>query len=421
MDSVVSIRAMGSYAHIFVGELVFDWAKNTAPNYWLLLFCSAEKRIIEDGRESLPSVIMRDYSGSRFTASAAEPAVFYRASVPAVRERLELMGYTADVSRGAFRGVVGVDEWIEGIARLISNHKQGCDTATNVEPAMLAEKDSSYGVEGDWYAALRLALDLLDSEEDVICDLTDVAAGGWVAAEEDLVDLASNEAQMEVETYAPILVLTEGSSDSSILEQAMRVLCPSVAHRFSFMDFGGNSNRAAGGAGELAKLIRAFAASGVANRVIALFDNDTAAAEARRSLDESRLPRRFAVRSLPDVDLLRSYPTRGPDGEQCSDINGRAGSIELYLGEDVLRQSDGKLTPVQWKSYNTTLNAWQGQVDCKARLQECFRQKASAALPEDAHKLGWREMREVCRVLLGAFQEHNASRIMAEAESSVHD
>jgi hypothetical protein len=45
----------------------------------------------------------------------------------------------------------------------------------------------------------------------------------------------------------------------------------------------------------------------------------------------------------PEIDIARDYPTLGTNGLSHMDVNGLAGSIELYLGADVLRDSDGVL------------------------------------------------------------------------------
>jgi hypothetical protein len=66
------------------------------------------------------------------------------------------------------------------------------------------------------------------------------------------------------------------------------------------MDFG---QRPVGGAGPLVNMVRAFAASGIANRVVALFDYDTAAADALRNLDLQSLPTNIHVRQYPELGL----------------------------------------------------------------------------------------------------------------------
>ncbi len=60
------------------------------------------------------------------------------------------------------------------------------------------------------------------------------------------------------------------------------------------------------------------------------------------------------------------------------DVNGLAGSIEMYLGTDVLTV-DGRLQPVVWGGYVSRLGAYQGEISDKDRVQERFREKVAAA------------------------------------------
>ena len=57
------------------------------------------------------------------------------------------------------------------------------------------------------------------------------------------------------------------------------------------------------------------------------------------------------------------------------DVNGLAGSVELYFGLDVLRQHEGGLTPVQWRGYNQTLRQYQEELINKTALQKAFQRK----------------------------------------------
>jgi hypothetical protein len=73
------------------------------------------------------------------------------------------------------------------------------------------------------------------------------------------------------------------------------------------------------------------------------------------------------------------------------DVNGLAGSIELYYGSDVLRMPDGAFAPVQWRGYVEALGEYQGQVMHKAALQKRFAAKLAACLddPSLAHRYDW--------------------------------
>lgn len=156
----------------------------------------------------------------------------------------------------------------------------------------------------------------------------------------------------------PPVVITEGSTDAQFLQAAIRIRYPHLQSFIKFLDFG---DGAEGSAAAGVRTLQSFAAAGISNRVVLLLDNDTAARDARRALRGSNLPNHYSVVHYPEIELARGYPTLGPTGLLEMDVNGLAGSIELYLGVDVLTRSDGTLSPVQWRSYSAGVKAYQGR------------------------------------------------------------
>jgi hypothetical protein len=167
-----------------------------------------------------------------------------------------------------------------------------------------------------------------------------------------------------------IVVLTEGRSDSRILLSSLERIFPHLKHMYSFLDH--SSFRAPGGVGDLERLARGFAGAGVSNRVIAIFDNDTAGVAAAQRLLRAGLPATFRVLVLPDLEFARSYPTLGPTGPIDADINGRACGIELYCGPAALTGDDGQFCPVQWTGYDSALKRYQGEPLEKEKIKERF-------------------------------------------------
>ncbi len=60
----------------------------------------------------------------------------------------------------------------------------------------------------------------------------------------------------------------------------------------------------------------------------------------------------------------------------ATDVNGLAGGIELYFGDDILRDEQGNLTPVQWRGYSEAMKKYQGEVIQKSRLLTAFNARA---------------------------------------------
>jgi hypothetical protein len=219
--------------------------------------------------------------------------------------------------------------------------------------------------------------DVLDDDADVTMDLTDLIRGGYYDTDDDLIEEADYLVSVDYQTTQRIIVLTEGSSDTRALEKAFGLIYPHLREYFSFMDF--NELNVPGGAPSLVSFVKAFSAAGVINRVVAIFDNDTAAAAALRVLDGLKLPSNVAVTRLPELDELKTYPTLGPTGTVLMDINGLAASLEVYFGNDVLRRTDGSLTPIQWKGFDKSLARYQGEIVDKQILQERFAIKVQRA------------------------------------------
>jgi hypothetical protein len=92
---------------------------------------------------------------------------------------------------------------------------------------------------------------------------------------------------------------------------------------------------------------------------------------ASRQAQALNLPKNFGVLRLPDIEVARDYPTLGPQGLHCMDVNGKAASIELYLGHSSLGGDQG-LRPVRWTGYSHEAGAYQGEVEEKARVVQVF-------------------------------------------------
>jgi hypothetical protein len=120
--------------------------------------------------------------------------------------------------------------------------------------------------------------------------------------------------------------------------------------------------------------------------------------------------------------LVAGNPTIGPTGAAAQNVNGRAGSLELYFGEDVLRRRTGDLTPVEWRSYDSAVGDWQGELLDKALLQQRFAEKTRRALEDPGllESLDWTGIRQIIDRVLYAFAEPYESGA-SEVESSSED
>jgi hypothetical protein len=272
------------------------------------------------------------------------------------------------------------------------------------------------GTRSEWDALRRLRLILLAfPEADVSLDV------GWLGDDEydgwprELASTAQSTIRMKTAIHAPIIVLTEGTTDAEFLGNALSILHPELTDLVRFLDY---ERKPEGGAGAVLRAVRAFDAAGIANRIVAVLDNDTAAADALRGYQQAKLSERIRVIQYPPLDLARQYPTLGPPNVrsphasmELADVNGLAGSIELYLGRDVLTGEDGHLRPVQWKSFIPPMGRYHGEVTGKHDIHKAFRAKAVAALSDnaDTSRQDWEGLRLILDAILTAFRSPGLS------------
>lgn len=256
----------------------------------------------------------------------------------------------------------------------------------------------------DIRSLIRIACEVVERPSEVVQDITYLVSGGYYGLDEKVCKTAAESLTLGHLENSNRIVLTEGSSDSAILKKAIALLYPHLSEYYSFLDF--ETTKVAGGAPQLVSVIKAFAAAGIGNKIVALFDNDTAARDALRILSQAKLPPNIKVLSYPNLPLLASYPTIGPSGRAELDVNGLAASIELYLGRDVLQGTDGEMAPVRWKGYVESLSQYHGEVARKSELQALFYRKADQAAldPAARHDQDWSGLDAILRELFGAFE-----------------
>jgi len=365
--------------------------------------------------------------------------IYYQAPVRCIRDRLELLGYTSEGARRLFEEwkqfeveqqqdwdwvhempaamrrlerlrSLRCDEWIENLQRIDSEqiaNSKASDYPDSVLGDMLDgnRSESWYGCSvPDPLVALRLSMEACRDDASMIYDVTDLILSEYLDVRDDPIAQSFEASALDYNSLGRIIILTEGRSDAWILKESITLLFPHLQDYFSFMEF--EEFRVGGGAGELAKLVRSFAAAGIINRVIAIFDNDAAAAAAIGTLRNIALPPHIVVMMLPELEALQDYPTIGPTGPSRMDINGMAAGIELYLGSDVLLNDDGSESrPVQWTGYESSVGRYQGEIVGKADVLASFRKKVLRAKTDEAfhRSADWAGLRAVLRKVFTAF------------------
>lgn len=431
---------MGSYSSFAIGDHEVFSTKNGFDELLLSIFRPADW-IVSTAPVSA-ELLAQDGRLEEMAGESDHTDYEYRTTVGIARDRLDLMGITLRYCEKVFdRGLsvraqeiatdrdsllpselltfyegqetavraITFDKWRHGFQRILQgSHSISPDVPRPKTPLedfpvgyMLGEHETggTYGFPSyDTRVVLRVMLEGCPAELPLVLDLTDLVLGGWYEVGDDLARDTDDLVAANYRTGQRIIILTEGSSDSRILKSAVAVLYPHLSDYLTFMDFA--ELAVPGGAGTLVGFVKAFAGAGVINRVLAVFDNDTAAASALKALQGRTLPPNIGVLQLPYLPALEAYPTLGPTGPVVANVNGLAASLELYLGEDVLRQADGSLAPVHWRAPDAGLQRLHGEVTNKSRLQGTFFDKAAKAKASGNIDPSWSSMRAVLKHIL---------------------
>lgn len=219
----------------------------------------------------------------------------------------------------------------------------------------------------DPLSEVRIILETLGENDSVEYEISEIIDNGYVEIEgvfaywkDGPFNLISNET----------VILAEGTTDIFVLKKSLNLLFPQFSHLYKFFDF--DNLKSPGSTSNLVNLIKGFVNSGIKSRIIALFDNDTAAFEALSTIELDKLTPNIKIVHLPHLDWATVYPTLGPTGESNTDINKLACSMELFMGKNLLKK-DGKFIPIQWTGYNPKLNRYQGEILYKKEINENFR------------------------------------------------
>ena len=455
---------MGSYAILSLESLNLAWTKNDIDPRLMWIFRPSEKhteQLTQRNCQHLPGFI-EDFSIDEYDEYSPFTRVVYRCTAAVAKDRLDLKGFTYEVAKAHFTTqrtptiqrfehrvqdprfsnladsfkedlrvlrTLTVENWREGIKR-INEERITTDTINELPITdkqlpllryMLTSSNGSYGYPedslhpADWRHLVRIALEAVPPQEDLTYDLSDLVVGGWVDETDNLVAIAEDIMNADFPIFQRVIVLTEGSTDRDILKRSLKLLYPHLADYFHFFDF--TARKVGGGSGELANLVRAFAAADIKQRVLALFDNDTAAKASLSSLNTDSLPSNIAVHHYPAIPIASNYPTIGPAGKARMDVNGTAGSIELYLGQDVLRDAEGLLSPVRWTGYDRGIREYQGEMLDKqvvlgrfmAKLANCEQQH------DQINSYDWQGIRAIIDSIRGAFNSIDTEAILSDA------
>lgn len=454
---------MGSYAELYVGRLLVASSKNDIFPDVVGLFQRDEFYSLAMDDSNNPEVLfdfyrphLEEYENEEGSAGKTH---FYKTTLSEISERLAYLGYSKQNSIEAFYAWrdsnvawkrrlaneyrksdpysiqekyrqeaeqlshISVDMWIDATKELIAcgKRKHLSENAKHILNLVGGDHEYDYGPSYDFLISLRIICDYAKSDEVVCYDVTGLVHAGYLDAGNDPIGAMRDyefDNAADIFRNSKTIVLVEGKSDIRILKAAMTAVFPRLADRFIFFDY--EEFGIPGGAGNLVNLVKSFVAAGVANRIVALFDNDTGATESLLSLKDIALPRNLKVIKLPNLKFLENYPTVGPSGEAQMSISGTAAGIELYLGNDVLTRRDGSRREVRWTGYSKKLEKYQGELVEKSAVQDLFLKKLEASttaqLRQDSNM---EHIIEILKSIINAFNDELKADIIRYSKDVV--
>jgi hypothetical protein len=398
---------MGSIISLGVGRLEIDWGKNDFFRNHSKLFLKGDIKpetyyYADDQQEVKPA---------------------YSRPLRSVKRRLELLGYSVvrcrrlyeediedtpdhypepDISFDVLcRALAAVDvdrmtlpdgesgdyDLGEFAAKVILADPEFTKTEANL--SSLTRDDGTFFENLDPYIILRLLCENpANLDYNVIWRFQDVLESGWIS--EDLDDL--HEGLADEDRY---LIVTEGSSDSSILKASLPLVAHDVADFFTFIDM--SENYPFTGTGNLFRFCQGLATIGIQNKILVVLDSDTAGLETFERIRKIPLPDSMRVVCLPPLDEFKTFKTIGPSGESQEDVNGKAVAIECFLD---LKFAGSALAAaaIRWTSYNPAVGAYQGELVGKDKYTRAFFGSAGKDPGYDLSKLSdlWQHLLTAC-------------------------
>jgi hypothetical protein len=374
---------MGSYCELKYDNISVLSEKSYVPDHFVCLFQEADRRQgAENGEDE----------GYR---------VEYVASRDVILQRLGLLGYSAEYARQHFQEwasrelkalaeyervskwaseeaealrKLDYSEWLSR-ARDVLLTRYDFTRPTNeykdeIDRHLRDLSDNWLFYDGDVLPIVRSLLEVFPEVHDVTLDISDLVNGGYMALNERVCDQRRTPAPEWRSDLQPTVIIGEGSTDILVLKRSLHKLYPHLTDYFTFFDYDASS--VDGGASYLVKFLRAFAAARINTNIIAIFDNDAAGLDALNVASRLPLPANIRVTRLPDIELACAYRTIGPQGEHNVNVNGRAVSIELFLGLHNLMAETGAFAPVVWGNYIQSVRQYQGAIEGKRTILERF-------------------------------------------------
>jgi hypothetical protein len=388
---------MGSLISLRIGKLEVDWGKNA-------IFTNHSSLFRKDDLKAA------DYF---YADGVTERKPAYVRNLRHVVPRLDLLGFSLKECRREYEQAIknipshyatvtiGFDVFCKALQTVdvdqinidrldgdfdlgeLGKHLLNDPAFQNSIPTTLTDDDGTFFENLSPYLILRLlAENPKNLDRDLVWGLDDVIEGGWVDGEIfEPLDQASR-----------YLIVTEGSSDSSILKAALPLVAPDVDDFFDFVDM--KDNYPFTGTGNLVNFCKGLVAVRAQNKIVVVLDNDTAGLAALKKLEKLNIPRNIRLVSLPNLEAFRAFPTLGPSGRSIENVNGRALAIECFLD---LEFGPREERAIRWTGYDKEVGTYQGELIAKEIYTKLFLEEgASEHYDRSKLRFLWQHILRAC-------------------------
>lgn len=413
---------MGSYTDLTMEAYPVHYSKSYVPDISCIL-CESDKKIFDRKINERNEVVWGNTDDEDI-----EIAYEYKTTVKIAIERLEIQGFSLSKTQQNF--IESKDKEIQELTSFLefpdsdsinkfymdkikllqsSNFNDFIqafiEIRTKKVPNYLTDEDynisklAQYLINDDgWFLSFpcsnfgfyyRAFLESCDENALVIQDITEVVNAGYYEPEEKVITSL-------MEGQEKITILTEGPSDINILSKSIQLLYPHLFDYYNFKDF--KVSNASGSAHQLFLEIKALIAINHKDKVVALFDNDGEGVKWFNELKKINIPENFVVLTYPNIELLEEYPTTK---NTYKNLNGVAGSIEMYLGKDILKENC-EFIPVELSNQKVL----HGVIKHKDNLQKKYFKKIKKCKTEMSliNSYDWNEMKILLTQIFEAFK-----------------
>lgn len=367
---------MGTMISLDVGNFEIDYGKNDYYEDYSFLFQIKDRKKIKNIHRSDESDLIFGYTNKlRF-----------------IRDRLDILGYTINNLEKEYKKAITSKYQLEGFLTFqqLQFFINCIDVSEIVNKGFDWDSmygDISYGIgyllnrkefkkylpkgfrlkkfdeESYNYLPRCLLLRLLAEKKenldfDVNWRIGDTIESGWVKWK-DVKPLISDDRK--------ICIITEGSSDTKLLNKAIDILKPHISDLFYFIDM--QNNYPFTGTGELTRFFKGLTKINITNKMLFIFDNDTEGVSKLNEIKHIKTKlTNLRCMHLPNMECFNSFPTEGPSGITMENINGRAVSIECFLD----LKHDGDTPLIRWTNYSEKTGQYQGALIKKDHyLKKC--------------------------------------------------